>query len=148
MKNSIKYFNETNGDILFNYRETQVHSALCPAISKISGSFLIEHPIERKSYGKKRTKRKKIYTGRLDYWVFYRDFSFAVEVKHSFQGYSRTKKLRGSLIRKLRAASVQLKSVTNNSIDNLSVGAKNLINVPLICVTYYKGSNEENQGKN
>ncbi len=83
---SANYHINTNGlDNLFVNSEEQIGTAICPTIEgDISSIFKRELPIQRKDeYGKKKDKR-----GKLDYWIFHRNISFAVEVKLAHMTYT------------------------------------------------------------
>lgn len=70
-------------DYPFTYRERQLDSILLPELSQLcKGLVFAEYPIIRNS-------RKKGYEaedskGRIDYWCIYKDYSFSIEVKHSY----------------------------------------------------------------
>ena len=83
---SKKYYEETN-DIIFAYREKQLHTVICPSIEKITKSFMIEHPIKRKPVGEEE------YSGNIDYWISYNGFSYVIELKHDSFAYARAHSL-------------------------------------------------------
>jgi len=70
-------------DYPFTYRERQLDSILLPELSQLcKGLVFAEYPITRNS-------RKKGYEaddskGRIDYWCIFKDYSFSIEVKHSY----------------------------------------------------------------
>lgn len=76
-KRSLEY-HELTGEHVFAYGERQIHSVLFPAILDISDAALAELPITRKPWGGTKS------SGRVDYWVSFRDTIILLEVKHAF----------------------------------------------------------------
>lgn len=83
IKRSKKYFDETNGCHIFYWHEKELHSVVCPSIADLTFSYVIEHPITRKPRGKEE------YSGKCDYWINYNNYSFVIELKHSYFAYKR-----------------------------------------------------------
>lgn len=133
VRRSTKYYDDT-GDHAFYYKEKQLHSVVCPAIAEIADSFLMEHPLKRKPAGEAE------YTGHGDYWIAYRNYSFLLELKHSFFSYRTVNNPRESIERKLNAAMEQLESVRKEECRYLGQYTGNLIKIALEAVVFYKGS--------
>jgi len=58
---------------IFSYSERQFNCVICPSIADITkerGSFVMEHPLTRHPPGEVRS-----YSGRVDYWLSYRNFA-------------------------------------------------------------------------
>lgn len=70
------------GETPFAFRERQLNSVFAPAISKVAEAFLMELPTNRQN-------KKQGYNnyGWIDYWAFYRNIDFYLELKHSFISY-------------------------------------------------------------
>lgn len=67
----------------FLYRERQLDSVVLPIMSKLcKGIVFAEYPIVRKSYLKGYEKDNS--KGWVDYWCIYKDYSFIIEMKHSY----------------------------------------------------------------
>lgn len=82
------------GESPYTYGERQLDGLIVPALSKIcDGAILTELPVSRKY---KRGKNAQEVVGRIDYWCMYRNYSFILEVKHSYDNF-RTKKMRTEL---------------------------------------------------
>ena len=82
------------GESPYTYGERQLDGLIVPALSRIcDGAILTELPISRKY---KRGKNAQEVVGRIDYWCMYRNYSFILEVKHSYDNF-RTKKMRTEL---------------------------------------------------
>ena len=68
----------------FLYRERQLDSVVLPVISELcKGIVIAEYPIIRDSYLKGYEKDNS--KGRIDYWCIYKDYSFIIEMKHSYE---------------------------------------------------------------
>ena len=55
--------------------ERQVQAVVLPAMQKTAQAVCVEVPIERKK------SRRESVTGRIDYWVYYKDYVFLIELK-------------------------------------------------------------------
>ena len=76
-RRTLEYY-ELTGEHVFAYGERQIHSVLFPAILDISDAALAELPITRKPWGGTKS------SGRVDYWIWFRDTIVLLEVKHAF----------------------------------------------------------------
>ena len=122
-------------DHVFTYRERQLHSVVCPAIASLTSHFLIENPLERKPTGKPE------YSGSVDYWIFYKHFSFLMELKHTYFGYTRAEHPRTSIAGKLSAALKQLDDIRIEECRNQTFG-KGLRKIALEAIVFYRGSRD------
>ena len=139
-KRSVSYFDST-GDHAFYYSEKQFNSVVCPAIAELTKDcFLIEQPSKRKPAGENE------YSGHIDYWLYYRNYSFLLEMKHAYFAYRMTKQPRKSIIERLNEAHKQLKMVRKNECRNLSMGY-GLIKIAFEAITFYEGSKNKYKKK-
>ncbi len=136
IKRSTAYFNET-GDHIFIYREKQLNSVVCPSIGDLTDSFVIEHPLTRKPHGDDE------YSGRVDYWMNYRNYSYVMELKHSYFAYKMADSPRQDLSDKFNLAIKQLKSIKTDECRKLSYNSKGLIKIALQAIVFYQGSQDE-----
>jgi hypothetical protein len=77
-------------DYPFTYRERQLDSILLPELSKLCNGYVFtEYPVTRncKTKGLEANNSK----GRIDYWCIYKGYSFAIELKHSYDNYNTEK---------------------------------------------------------
>jgi len=139
VERAAQYYDET-GEHVFTYRERQLHSVVCPSIADITSSYLIEHPLSRKPTGDAE------YRGNVDYWIYYRDYSFLIELKHTYFAYRRGDNPRKSIARKFLRALVQLANIRKKECRNLTFG-KALIKIALEAVVFYRASEEEDRLK-
>lgn len=65
------------------FKERQLHSILAPALSKFTGAFLIESPVNR-NWSSISNEDYDDSHGWVDYWCYYRDIVFLIELKHGF----------------------------------------------------------------
>ena len=135
VKRSTKYYDET-GDHVFIYREKQLHSVVCPSIADITASYLIEHPLIRKPAGEEE------YLGNVDYWISYRNYSFLMELKHTYFAYRNADNPRKNITKKFERAMEQLKNIRKEECRALTDN-KGLIKIALQTVVFYKGSRYE-----
>lgn len=77
-KLSAKYY-DCVGDMAFAYREKQLHSVLFSSIAAVADAAFLEQPTTRKC-----NESKSERMGWIDYWCFYRNTIFLIEVKHEF----------------------------------------------------------------
>ena len=132
-----KYYDET-GEHVFIYRERQLHSVVCPSIADITPSFLMENPLTRKPAGEEE------YRGNVDYWIYYKNYSFLKELKHTYFAYARADSPRKSITKKFTRALKQLGNVRKNECRSLTFG-KGLRKIALEVVVFYRGSKEESR---
>ena len=67
-------------DLPFTYKERQLDSILLPELSRLcNGIVIAEYPITRKIWGEPEESK-----GRTDYWCIYKNYSFSIELKHSY----------------------------------------------------------------
>lgn len=85
-KLAIKYYESDFIDFSYTYGERQLTSLILPTLSKMSnGAVMSELPIRRDRHLKNVELNNA--SGRLDYWCVYENFSFVIEVKHSFDAF-------------------------------------------------------------
>lgn len=135
VERATQYYDQTEEHV-FNYRERQLHSVVCPSIADLTSSYLIEHPLTRKPTGDAE------YRGNVDYWVCYRGYSFLIELKHTYFAYKRASKPRRTVNRKFLRALKQLGNIRKAECRNLTIG-KGLIKVAIETVVFYRSSKEK-----
>jgi len=138
IRRSTAYHDET-GEPVFFYKERQFHSIVCPSIADITPSYLMEHPLTR------RPVREKEFTGHVDYWIGYRNYSFLMEVKHCYFGYKRADNPRQSIAEKFNSAMEQLKNIRKDECRYIteSARAKGLIKLAFLAIVFYEGSKDK-----
>lgn len=138
VRRSTEYYGATgtSGDHIFTYREKQFHSVVCPSISDMTKSYVIEHPLIRKPHGEKE------YSGHVDYWIKYRKYSFLMELKHAFFSYRRPDNPRANIARRFDRAMEQLKSIRMEACRYLNLNS-GLIKIALETIVFYQGSRNE-----
>lgn len=137
IKRSTGYFDAT-ADHIFCYSEKQLHSVVCPSIADLTPSYVMEHPLARKPYGEEE------YSGKCDYWINYKKYSFVMELKHSYWGYSNVNNPRQSISDRFNECLIQLKAIKTEECRNLSMYKnKGLIKIALEAIVFYQGSQNE-----
>ena len=145
VRRSTKYYDEARlagcEDHVFIYREKQLHSAICPAIADITSWFLIEHPLFRKPAGEAE------YPGATDYWIYYKNYSYIMELKHSFFAYTNVNNPRKAITRKFFDALSQLRNIRKDECRSLTYGSV-LRKIALEVIVFYKGAKEKSKLEN
>ena len=74
-------------DYPFTYRERQLDSILLPELTKLCNGYVFtEYPVIRNC--RKKEFEANNSKGRIDYWCIYKGYSFAIELKHSYDNYN------------------------------------------------------------
>ncbi|MFZ3168148.1 MAG: hypothetical protein WA130_11085 [Candidatus Methanoperedens sp.] len=132
IKRSTEYFDATESHIFF-YKEKQLHSVVCPSIADLTPSYVIEHPITRKPRGEEE------YSGKCDYWISYRNYSYVMELKHSFFAYRNIKSPRQDISNKFNRCLDQLKEIKRGETRNLAMN-KGTIKIALQAIVFFRSS--------
>jgi len=127
-------------DHVFTYYERQFHSVVCPAISDLTPFYLFENPLRRKPSGEKE------YPGRVDYWIYYKKYSFMLELKHIYLAYMQPDDVRGRVMGRFSEALQQLGKIRKSECKNLVYG-NGLRKIALEAVVFYRGSREKSDLK-
>jgi len=135
IKRSTEYFDEI-GDHIFIYREKQLHSVVCPSIADLTPCYVIEHPLTRKPHGEEE------YSGKSDYWISYRNYSFIMELKHSYFAYTKANYPRQDISNKFNKCLSQLKEIKTEECRNLSMN-KGMIKIALQAIVFYQSSQND-----
>lgn len=125
-------------DHAFTYREKQFHSIICPSIADITTYFLAEHPLNRKPAGEKE------YPGSVDYWIFYKGYSFMMELKHSYFAYKEADNPSKTITRRFSRALQQLEEIRKDECRGLTYG-NGLRKIALECIVFYRSSKEKDK---
>ncbi|SFV90363.1 hypothetical protein MNB_SV-4-118 [hydrothermal vent metagenome] len=127
-KESRNFFNYFE-DLVYAYREKQLHSVTVPAIYKITNNIFTEIPFYRD---------KKENLGWIDYGVYYGNTLLLIELKHSYYGLN-ANRFRDSSIKEWETSLNQIKSLKNT--DYLKNRPKdNIVKIALNIVTVYTTS--------
>jgi hypothetical protein len=74
-------------DYPFTYCERQLDSILLPELTKLCNGYVFtEYPVIRNC--RKKEFEADNSKGRIDYWCIYKGYSFAIELKHSYDNYN------------------------------------------------------------
>ena len=117
-KASMKFDNTRYGfhDLPYTYRERQLDAVLLPALSKIcQGLVMTELPVIRKI--KDEELRQTESSGRADYWCIYKDYSFVIELKHSYDRYGSHRTRQDTIVERWQVMNEQLKNASANFRD-------------------------------
>lgn len=124
-----KYGNDIFADFPYAYRERQLDSILLPTLSKLCGGWVIaELPTIRKCDAGGKT------SGRIDYWCVYKNYSFVIEVKHSYNFFTNPKPSYRTVINRWKTMIKQLQS-NESDIKKYGESTKGVIRIGLHFIT-------------
>lgn len=132
---SVKYF-EVTEELPFIYAERQFQSVLLPAIVKVADAVLVEQPVVRK-------KKRKRWSGRIDYWVYYKSIELLIEVKHGWMAI-KAPKLRKATQQAWEDALEQLKTIKKSEAKELGMDSGEILKIAMIVVPCYQSSQDKN----
>ncbi len=135
VKRSTNYYDKT-GEHIFVYKEKQLHSVICPSIADLTNSYVIEHPLRRQPSGD-----YDDYSGNVDYWINYGNYTYLMELKHCYFGYKNADNPRKSISNIFNKALNQLKSIRKEECRNVTQN-KGLLKIALQAIVFYESSNE------
>ncbi len=129
-------------DYPFCYRERQLDSILLPELSTMcKGYVFAEYPVTRNS-------KKEISKGRIDYWCIYKGYSFAIEVKHSYDNFISGKTKDETLRRWKLMNKYQLRSIKKDIEKNFTENTQRVIPLALHFVTSEFGGEPTKERRN
>lgn len=140
VKRSVSYYKKTN-DHPFYYSEKQLNSVVCPAIADITPSYLMEYSLKRKPVGEEE------FSGRADYWIYYKDYAFLMELKHEYCAYNSVNPPRASIFNAFDDALQKLKMIRKDECRLCATGTNNLIKIAFEAIVFYGGSKIKNKRK-
>ena len=103
----------------YNTNERGMDAVFLPALAKIcKGLVLTEIPTTRKHIHKE-GNAKQIFenSGRIDYWCIYRNYSFVIELKHSFELFNGDSLRNASTIERWNTMVEQINSIKSDVKD-------------------------------
>ena len=130
-----KYDNDVFYDLPYTYSERRLDSVLLPALVKLCDyKVLVEFPTTRQS-----TKRHYVdedTRGSIDYWCVYKDYSFVIELKHSFDCFTTDHTRKDKVTSRWVTMNKQLDSV-KNVVKEYEEATKGVIRLGLHIITSY-----------
>lgn len=134
-KLSTKYCNDVFCDLPYIYTERRLDSVLLPTLSKLCNSMvLVELPVNRE-YSKSQDSNDQS-SGRIDYWCIYKDYSFIIELKHSYDCFTTPITRERKIPERWLEMNTQLKSVKNYA-KQCEEKTKGVIRLGLHFITSY-----------
>ncbi len=140
-KMSTKYCNDTYNmcDLPYLYSERRLDSVFLPVLSKLCDSMVLtELPVRRRAIRKRGQVNEK--RGLIDYWCIYKNYSFIIELKQSFDCFQTNKTRKRKVIDPWDTMIDQVRSVTKYA-KNCEERTKGVIRIGLHIITSY--SDEE-----
>ena len=120
----------------FLFRERQLDSVVLPVISSLcKGLVIAEYPVIRDSNMKGYEKDGS--SGRIDYWCIYKDYSFVIEMKHSYDGFKTDITSDARLIKRWKTMTVSQLQDIRDEVKLFEEKTKGLIRLGLHFITPY-----------
>lgn len=142
-KLSTKYANSIFWDLPYTYSERRLDSVLLPALSKLCDSkVLVEIPAIRQCSN----RRFKVdeSSGRIDYWCIYKNYSFVIELKQSFDCFTTSKTREKKVIDLWLEMNKQLQSI-DKEIVKYEEASKGVVRIGLHIITSYSDKEPNTQ---
>lgn len=143
-RQSLLYNNSKYGIIEypFLFSERQLDSVVLPIISSLcKGLVIAEYPIVRDS--NIRGFEKKNSKGRIDYWCIYKDYSFVIEMKHSYDAFKTDSTKDAKLIKRWETMTISQLQNVRAKIIHFEERTKGLIRLGLHFITPYTERTED-----
>lgn len=143
---SQKYNNSGHNliDTPYTYRERQLDSLIMPTLSKMcNGCVIGELPTLRISSLKNYEIDNS--SGRVDYWCIYNNYSFVIEIKHSYDCFLTNTTRQGSIINRWNEMHIKQLHSIKKDIKLFEEPTKGVIRLGLHFITSYtdKKPNEQ-----
>lgn len=119
----------------YTYHERQLDSVLLPALSKLCDSMVFaEYPARRQCANRRFHVDES--SGRIDYWCIYKDYSFVIELKHSYDCFTTPTTREDKVTARWIKMNEQLQSL-EKEIKDYDDGTKGVVRIGLHIVTSY-----------
>lgn len=142
-KLSTKYRNDIFCDLPYTYTERRLDCVLLPALSKLCNYMvMVEVPAIRECANRRFKVEKS--NGRIDYWCIYKNYSFVIELKHSYDCFTTDKTRERNLTSRWVKIHEQLQSL-KKEIKNREEKTKGVIRIGLHMITSYSDKNRDKQ---
>ena len=140
---STKYDNEKFSDLPYTYSERRLDSVLLPALSKLCDArVLVEVPAVRQCANRRFQVDKS--SGRIDYWCIYKDYSFVIELKQSFDCFTTNTTRDRRVVKPWLKMNEQLQSL-EKELKTYQEGTKGVVRIGLHIITAYSDKQPCNQ---
>ena len=142
-KLSTKYCNDKFCDLPYTYSERMLDCVLLPALSKLCNYMvMVEVPAVRECANRRYNVKKS--NGRIDYWCIYKNYSFVIELKHSYDCFTTYKTRERNLTSRWIKMHEQLQSLEKN-IKKYGEETKGVIRIGLHTITSYSDKEPDSQ---
>lgn len=134
-KLSTKYDNAIFCDLPYTYSERRLDSVLLPALSKLCETkVLVEYPTTRQCANRRFQVDES--SGRIDYWCIYKNYSFIIELKHSFDCFTTDSTRERIVIEPWLKMHEQLQSI-KQEVKDYEEATKGVVRLGLHIITSY-----------
>lgn len=124
-------------ELPFGYRERQLDSVVLPQMARMcKGLVIAEYPVNRQGRGKRLGEYDS--RGRIDYWCIYKDYSFAIEMKHSYDAFETSITKDEGLIQRWQEMTRRQLADIKEDLVSWEEHTKGIIRLGLHFITPYK----------
>lgn len=142
-KLSTKYDNESFCDLPYTYSERRLDCVLLPTLSKLCKTkVLVEVPAIRQCANRRFQVDES--NGRIDYWCIYKNYSFVIELKHSFDCFTTNTTRENKVIIPWLKMNEQLESL-KHELKGYEELTKGVVRIGLHIITSYSDKEPSNQ---
>ena len=134
-KVSTKYSNELFRELPYTFSERVLDSVLLPCLSKLCNSMVLTELPAKRCCSNRRFKVDET-TGRVDYWCIYKNYSFVIELKHSFDCFTTRKTREKKVVDRWMKMNEQLDAV-KDEIKNYEERTNGVVRMGLHLITSY-----------
>jgi len=118
----------------FLYRERQLDTLILPVLAALcKGLAFAEYPMTRNC--RKKGLEIEDSHGRIDYWCIYKDYSFVIEVKHSYDNYETSTTNDERLLQRWRTMNIVQLDNIKDEVKQFEEKTKGVIRLGLHFVT-------------
>lgn len=123
----------------FLFRERQFDTLIMPVLNSLcKGLAFAEYPMTRNS--RKKGLEIEDSQGRIDYWCIYKDYSFVIEVKHSYDNFATSSTNDERLLQRWRTMNIVQLDNIKNEIKHFEERTKGVIRLGLHFITSHSGT--------
>lgn len=123
----------------FLFRERQLDTLIMPVLNSLcKGLAFAEYPMKRNS--RKKGLEIEDSQGRIDYWCIYKDYSFVIEVKHSYDNFETSSTNDERLLQRWRTMNIIQLDNIKDEIKHFEEKTKGVIRLGLHFITSHSGT--------
>ena len=120
----------------FLFRERQLDTLILPELASLcKGLVFTEYPVKRS------IRKKGHWQGRIDYWCIYKDYSFVIEVKHSYDNFKTSVTCDERLLERWKTMNKEQLPSRKDEVEHFEEKTKGVIRLGLHFVISHSSTN-------